>query len=386
VLSLIKTLFFNDVDYYAEDFLKPFKSMTGNGVLSSSDLLVTAANPNNLSIDVASGKAFIEGHYIELDITTNIPITANTSGYNRIDTLCLKLDKNTKQSILTVIQGTPSSTPVAPTIPTEDGIYYLTLADVVVGNNSSTVTNVNITDKRVYKKVLLSNERIVTGDIDAYGSGSILTMIAPATGSSVFGNMYKGDRQIMYWGNGMSTNDDIEFVVENGKLSIVSKTSIVQLRSYDSDGNSKKAVVLGATSFSPDTGYDNKISLGNGGGRYSQLFSVSGTINTSDRNQKQQIGAIPDVVLNAWSEVNYTQFKFNDAVLDKGDNARWHIGLIAQEIEEAFIRHGIDAFEYGLLCRDLKEDGTYIYSIRPDECQFLEMALVRRELNKLKGL
>lgn len=129
---------------------------------------------------------------------------------------------------------------------------------------------------------------------------------------------------------------------------------------------------------------DNIANLGSASSRWKQLFAGTTTISTSDRNYKQQIQAIEDEVLNAWSEVNYCKFKFNDAVAEKGEDARLHIGLIAQDIEEAFARHGLDAFEYGLLCKDLKEDGTYIYSIRPDECQFLEMALQRRETEKLK--
>jgi hypothetical protein len=44
--------------------------------------------------------------------------------------------------------------------------------------------------------------------------------------------------------------------------------------------------------------------------------------------------------------------KFKDAVAKKGDGARWHIGLIAQQVKAAFESEGLDAFAYGLLCYD----------------------------------
>lgn len=163
---------------------------------------------------------------------------------------------------------------------------------------------------------------------------------------------------------------------------------------------------------------DNAVTLGTPGARFAQLFSATGTINTSDENYKQDIKEIDDVVLNAWSEVNYAQFRFKDSYEAKGEDARYHFGVIAQEIEKAFEGKGLNAFDYGILCYDEWEDiyeeiekeveeidegtgetrtkiiktGEYEiirpagsqYSIRPDECMMLESALMRRELNELK--
>jgi hypothetical protein len=61
-------------------------------------------------------------------------------------------------------------------------------------------------------------------------------------------------------------------------------------------------------------------------------------------------------VLRAWGKVGYVQYKFKDAVQAKGNGARWHFGLIAQRVKEAFESEGLDAFKYGLLCHDQWED------------------------------
>lgn len=141
-------------------------------------------------------------------------------------------------------------------------------------------------------------------------------------------------------------------------------------------------------------GADNTQAFGTSALRWSTMYAGTGTINTSDRNDKQQIQSIDDAVLDAWSEVRYVQFKFNDAVSLKGEKARWHIGVIAQDIQAAFERHGIDAFAFGLLCLDEYErerEASEIeahskrYSIRPDECMMLESAWMRREMERLKG-
>ncbi|RKN86375.1 tail fiber domain-containing protein [Paenibacillus ginsengarvi] len=132
---------------------------------------------------------------------------------------------------------------------------------------------------------------------------------------------------------------------------------------------------------------DGDVHLGASYARWSDVYAASGVINTSDRNEKQDIQPIPDAVLDAWASVQYRMFRFKDAVAKKGDGARLHIGLVAQDIEEAFRRRGLDAFAYGLLCRDEVNDEKNgsrreIWGIRPDECQFLESALQRREWNR----
>ncbi len=75
--------------------------------------------------------------------------------------------------------------------------------------------------------------------------------------------------------------------------------------------------------------------------RWSVVYAGTGTINTSDADTKQQIGDIDPAVLRAWGKVKYSQYKFNDAVAKKADGARWHIGLIAQQVKDAFESEGL---------------------------------------------
>lgn len=108
--------------------------------------------------------------------------------------------------------------------------------------------------------------------------------------------------------------------------------------------------------FMPVT--DNINDVGGSGNRVRTIYAATGTINTSDQRLKQQVDLVPDEWLDAWGEVRHVRFKFNDSVEEKGDAARWHLGFIAQEIKAAFDAKGVDATMIGLLCYDRWDEET----------------------------
>lgn len=73
----------------------------------------------------------------------------------------------------------------------------------------------------------------------------------------------------------------------------------------------------------------------------------------SDQRLKQQITEIDDKLLDAWDDVELSQFKYNDAVDQKGkDKARLHTGYVVQQIDTACKEHGVDISQYGLYCHE----------------------------------
>ena len=73
----------------------------------------------------------------------------------------------------------------------------------------------------------------------------------------------------------------------------------------------------------------------------------------SDQRLKQQIAKIDDKLLDAWEDVEPSQFKYNDAVDQKGkDKARLHTGYVVQQIDSACKSHGVDVSRYGLYCHE----------------------------------
>ena len=67
---------------------------------------------------------------------------------------------------------------------------------------------------------------------------------------------------------------------------------------------------------------DNTQTCGTSAKRWKQFWAGSGTIQTSDERKKDDIGEIPDAVLDAWGEVEFVRFKYKDAKEEKGENAR----------------------------------------------------------------
>lgn len=97
---------------------------------------------------------------------------------------------------------------------------------------------------------------------------------------------------------------------------------------------------------------DNVWRLGSVENRWTQVYATTATINTSDEREKKNIEAISDAVFRAWGRVQFRQFLFRDAVEKKGESARLHVGIIAQQVKDAFEIEGLDATRYGLLCYD----------------------------------
>ncbi len=149
---------------------------------------------------------------------------------------------------------------------------------------------------------------------------------------------------------------------------------------------------------------DNDTPIGRATNRWSTGYFGSAPIVSSDRWMKDEIAPIPDDILDAWEDVEYSRYKFKADIARKAgtdEEARWHIGFIAQQIEEAFAARGLDAFEYGLLCHDtwkakpaeLDEEGNVItaareagscYSVRYEEALAMEAALMRRRSDELE--
>lgn len=101
---------------------------------------------------------------------------------------------------------------------------------------------------------------------------------------------------------------------------------------------------------------DNVCSIGSAESRFSEVFAAGSAINTSDLREKTAVEPYPDAVLDAWEDVQLRQFLFLEAVAKKGEGARIHSGLVAQQVMESFEAHGLDATRYGLLCYDKWDD------------------------------
>lgn len=140
-------------------------------------------------------------------------------------------------------------------------------------------------------------------------------------------------------------------------LDLQSDQNVFLLGFFDSDQvgvailNSNGIAGGGARSGAFYPVHDNDTSLGLSGKRWSVVYAGTATINTSDRNLKEEIQELSEAELKVAQACKglVKRFKF------KG-GTRKHIGVIAQDVRDAFSAEGLDAHEYGLFCSDTFED------------------------------
>lgn len=126
-----------------------------------------------------------------------------------------------------------------------------------------------------------------------------------------------------------STNSDIEM------------TSFVTLTS-----DYGITVMLTENAFRPDT---NTVNLGNATVRWKAVYALDGSINTSDRNLKDNIQELTDIHKKFFMKLVPVSFTFKE-----GTSGRTHIGFISQDVEEAMTELGLTALDFAGFCKDVK--------------------------------
>jgi hypothetical protein len=118
--------------------------------------------------------------------------------------------------------------------------------------------------------------------------------------------------------------------------------------------------VNGSSAFAPNS--DGVMTCGSSGFRWSTVYATTGTINTSDANQKTEIVDLTEAELAVAKRIKglFKTFKFKDAVAAKGTGARKHIGVIAQDVQAAFAAEGLNANDYGIFCSDVVDGGVQL--------------------------
>lgn len=146
--------------------------------------------------------------------------------------------------------------------------------------------------------------------------------------------------------------------------------------------------------FSPKT--NGVVDCGTPQHLWNNVRASVGTIQTSDSRAKAAAEDPSEALMRAWGKVGFKVFQFRDAIEQKGEEAaRLHVGVIAQEVAEAFASEGLDASRYGLFCYDewdswTDEDGTVhpagnSYGIRYEEALALECAYQRWRLEQMEA-
>lgn len=226
-------------------------------------------------------------------------------------------------------------------------ISYNTVgAPSVTGTGASGTWGINITGSS-------GSTSFATNSGGLTGSPSISVSSITATGTIVVGSSGSGAYSA-FAGSSVQLANSTTSMSNNGTT-------------FTWAQNGTNILAVSASQFVPLP--DNTLTLGSAGLRWTTVYATTGTINTSDRNDKQQIAdltAAEKAVGQALKGMIKT-FKFNDAVAQKGTNARVHFGVIAQDVKAAFEAQGLDANKYGVFCSDTLPNGSVRLGVRYEE-------------------
>lgn len=108
----------------------------------------------------------------------------------------------------------------------------------------------------------------------------------------------------------------------------------------------------GAKNFGPIE--DATHSCGYAAKRWATVFASSGTINTSDARLKTEVSKFSPGEIAAAKALSAEigTYRWLDAVAEKGDAARKHIGMTVQRAMEIMVANGLDPMAYGFICFD----------------------------------
>lgn len=124
-----------------------------NGTYGGTELVVSAGT--GLAVDVALGQAMVRGHFYVSTATESLSLTTADATNPRLDLVVLRLDPVANSIVLAVKDGTPASSPVAPSlVQTDGGVYEMALATVLVPATAGVPST--ITDLREFMGTRIS--------------------------------------------------------------------------------------------------------------------------------------------------------------------------------------------------------------------------------------
>ncbi len=241
-----------------------------------------------------------------------------------------------------------------------------------------------------------------TGLVFRRSNGTASTPTAVTTNQSLGQFQCRGHNGTAYTGEAVSVN-----MLATQNWAVGSNGSGVEVRTTRSGSASTVSTLFidinGVGSVTP--GADNTQTLGSSSLRWSVVYAGTGAINTSDAREKTIRGPLTGAEL-AWARDLASlavMYQWNDAIAEKGEDARLHCSPTVQAVIASAEKHGLDPFRYGFVCYDQwdelpeirGEDGKIVqehrhagnrYSLRPSELQFFIALGQEERLRRLEAL
>ena len=181
----IKSGFFNSVDgdrlYDAHDFNRFFDGVISDGVFSGVDDWLSVSDNSDMTVLIGAGKAWFLQSYLINTQTLQLAIDGPDAVHDRIDSVIMDFNVDTRTNTISILTGTPGVTPTPPALIQTSTRMQIALCDVLVEDNTTTIeasdiTNYIGTDDCPFVTGLI--DQVSTSELLAQWSGEFLDWLA----------------------------------------------------------------------------------------------------------------------------------------------------------------------------------------------------------------
>lgn len=149
----LRSGFFNSMNgdrrYDSVDISLLFDGLISDGVYATfgNGFIVSALS--GMNITVGTGRAWFNHTWSYNDSVMILAVEQAELILDRIDTVVLEVNvtDSVRMNTIKILKGTPSSTPVPPTLTNAAGVYQYPYADIYVASNVTSISNGNITNR-----------------------------------------------------------------------------------------------------------------------------------------------------------------------------------------------------------------------------------------------
>lgn len=190
-----------------------------------------------------------------------------------------------------------------------------------------------------------------------------------------------GDTAAYFTLEGASSYSGRALSIDSGAIAIQAQAGDIYLESGDGSAMQLSDTCRFTADISPNRA--GSWSCGTSDRPWSDVYAENGTIQTSDENQKNSIEPLPEKYVAMLDHISPKRYK-----LDNGTSGRYHVGFIAQDVEEAMTLAGIDSTEFGGWIKDMDENGHDIYLLRYNEfiaILLLKIRKLEQRVSQLEG-
>ncbi|NRD80270.1 hypothetical protein HPT25_23390 [Bacillus sp. BRMEA1] len=154
---MLSITYYDNIKYHRMDFINRDKDFFGNGVVSLTHFPYTLPAPNNMTISIGAGAAWVDGYRIENDSTgITLTVPASDATNPRIDIVQVGHDDINSQAVLSIKKGVAASSPIEP----DADPNFVKLFAINVPATATAISASNITDRRALVPLKVSGSQI----------------------------------------------------------------------------------------------------------------------------------------------------------------------------------------------------------------------------------